>query len=214
MLSNPRKKFCWLAFDEMLAVCTYEDLALSLFSWRDVSCHLWPEVCSPSSTMGLVRLFRIKIYVCFTSNVSHPCHPHKILHLRPSPRGNSKPAKCLPAHDTGAQTRLQNKPGACPAPSHVSPRSRVKLCCWQTWPLVLFHTPLLWVVPEAVCAGHYIIWGASIHPPRVMPILWVTDSTWLLWGCDVIVFLSSLHFSILKTSLKLENKYTYCMWIL
>lgn len=100
MLSKPRKKFHWLAIAEMLAV------RIS-FLPRDASCHLWAEVCSSSSSMGLVRLSRIKSYVCFTSNESHPCHPHNILHVRPSPRGNSNPAKCLPAHDTRAQTRLQ-----------------------------------------------------------------------------------------------------------
>lgn len=34
----------------------------------------------------------------------------------PSPRGNSKPAKCLPAHDTEAPARLQADTGACLLP--------------------------------------------------------------------------------------------------
>lgn len=136
------------------------------FLLRDVSCHLWAEVCSSSSRMALLRLSRIKSYVCFTSNESHPCHPHKILHLRPSPRGNSNPAK-MPSCSWHQNTnKAPNNPGTRPASSHVSPRS------WghsiNMNPCTFPYSCALRCPQGCVPTSKYIICRTSIHHPNMI----------------------------------------------
>lgn len=123
---------------------------LSPFYPRDLSCPLWVEVYSPSSSKSAVSLFWIKIYACFSSNESHPCHPHKILHLRPSPRGNSKCAKCLSAPDTRAPERLQRALAPAGVPM-VTPSDPSCAPCCQ-------HSPLYF------STVHVLHWGCRCWP--------------------------------------------------
>lgn len=151
---------------------------VSLQCWQLVSTETWvsflcgrlfpsplgggshPTLEQEESAAGLLRR---KIYLCFTSSEAHPCHLHEIVHLRPSARGNSKPATCLSAHDSRARARLQIGPGTClifqalhPQWAPPTPGS----LCFRHIGTCPFPLPVFRMASEPISTALHFIWGS------------------------------------------------------